>query len=467
MKIAVVGGGLAGLTAARALVAAGVDAHVFEASARPGGVIETSRVDGFVREHAASSFLGGPSRGALALCKQLGVEVEPASPRAKRRFIYLDGKLRALPRSPIELARSDLLTWRGKLDLLREPFRPTRDPDDAGDESMHAFAARRLGAEAARAIVAPFVTGVFAADAHDISFEAGFPRLAALESHGGLVRGMLRQTARGLFAKAVGRRTRRTRPGLWAPRGGLNTLIDALAAELGTRVHTQSKVSRVEPRDGGVVVSISSGAAADASVLGAMERAGEAAERWDGAVIAIPAEDAVSVIEQPALATRLRAFHRAPTAVVYLGFPAAAIKREHDGFGFLVALGENVRVLGVVFESIVWPDRAPDDHVLLRCIFGGGRDPEAATLPDASLIDHATRDVRTVLGITAAPVHQSVVRSTRGVAQYAVGHRELVRAAVTAARTHKLVLAGADYRGPGVNDLVADADLIVDEVRAW
>ena len=450
MKIAVVGGGLAGLTAARALVAAGVDAHVFEASARPGGVIETSRVDGFVREHAASSFLGGPSRGALALCKQLGVEVEPASPRAKRRFIYLDGKLRALPRSPIELARSDLLTWRGKLDLLREPFRPARDPDADGDESMHAFAARRLGAEAARAIVAPFVTGVFAADAHDISFEAGFPRLAALESHGGLVRGLLRQTARGLLAKAVGRRTRRTRPGLWAPRGGLNTLIDALAADLGARVHTQTKVSRVEPRDGGVVLSIAS-----------------AAERWDGAVIAIPAEDAVSIIEQPALATRLRAFHRAPTAVVYLGFPAAALGREHDGFGFLVALGENVRVLGVVFESIVWPDRAPADHVLLRCIFGGGRDPEAATLPDAALFEHATRDVKTVLGITAAPVHQSVVRCTRGVAQYAVGHREVVRAAVTAARTHKLVLAGADYRGPGVNDLVADADLIVDEVRAW
>ncbi|HEY5938484.1 MAG TPA: protoporphyrinogen oxidase, partial [Kofleriaceae bacterium] len=346
MRIAVVGGGLAGLTAARALVAAGIDAHVFEASARPGGVIETSHVDGFVREHAASSFLGGPSRGALALCKELGVEVDQASPRAKRRFIYLDGKLRALPRSPLELVRSDLLTWRGKLDLLREPFRPARDPDVSGDESMHAFAARRLGAEAARAIVAPIVTGVFAADAHDISFEAGFPRLAALEAHGGLARGLLRQTARGLLAKAVGRRTRRTRSGLWAPRGGLGTLIDALAAELGPRIRTHAKVSLVEPSDGGVVVSVTPGAAADGSVLGAVTRSSPTPERWDGAVIAIPAEDAVSIVAQPALATRLHAFHRAPAAIVYLGFPASALRREHDGFGFLVALGENVRVLG-------------------------------------------------------------------------------------------------------------------------
>jgi len=103
----------------------------------------------------------------------------------------------------------------------------------------------------------------------------------------------------------------------------------------------------------------------------------------------------------------------------------------------------------------------------LRCIFGGGRDPAAADLDDAALIAHATRDVERVLGAAGAPVHASVVRWQRGVAQYAVGHRDQVRAAVTAARTHRIVLAGADYRGPGVNDLCVDADLVVDEVRAW
>src|SRR5207248_10665336 len=102
MRVAVVGGGVGGLAAARALVAAGIDAHVFEASERCGGVVATSRIDGFLREHAASSFLGGPSRGVLALCEELGVAVEQASRRAKRRWIFLDGKLRALPRNPIE-----------------------------------------------------------------------------------------------------------------------------------------------------------------------------------------------------------------------------------------------------------------------------------------------------------------------------------------------------------------------------
>lgn len=448
MRIAVIGGGLAGLAAARALVSAGIDAHVLEARSRPGGVIGTTRSDGFVREHAASSFLGGAPRGALALCEELGVEVERASPAARRRWIYIDGKLRAVPRNPLQLVRSDLLTWRGKLDLVREPLRGSRA---SGDESMHAFAARRFGAEAARAIVAPFVTGVFAADAHDISLAAGFPRLAALEANGGLVRGIARQTTRGLVKRAFdaiqGKPPRRTPPrGLWAPRGGLGALIDALAAKLGGRIRFGAPVARIEPSERGVVID---------------------GEPWDGAVLASPAEDAVPIVAIPELASRLGEFHRAPAALVYLGFPEGAVPLARDGFGCLVAQGENARVLGVVFESVVWSDRAPAGQLLLRCIFGGGRDPSAVDLDDAALIDQALRDVGVVLGARGAPSHTSVVRWRRGVAQYPVGHRDRVREAVTTARAHRIVLAGADYRGPGVNDLVADADLVVDEVRAW
>ena len=444
MRVAIVGGGLGGLTAARALLAAGIDAHVFEASPRAGGVVGTSSVDGFVREHAASSFLGGPSRGALALCKAMGVEVEQASARAKNRFIYIDGKLRALPRSPLGLVRSDLLTWRGKLDLVREPLRPAQAR--GVDESVHAFAARRLGAEAARAIVAPFVTGIYAADAHDISLEAGFPRLAALESHGGLARGLAREMARGLLAKVIGKKSSKTPRGMWAPKGGLGMLVAALASELGPAVRLESRIAEIAPDRQGVRVD---------------------GELFDGAVLAIPAQDAAPLVAVPELANRLSQFRRAPTALVYLGYRDADVAAARDGFGALVAIGETPRVLGIVFESTVWSGRAPAGHALLRCIYGGGRDPGAYDLDDAQLIERATRDAGIVVGARGTPVHASVIRWPRGVAQYGVGHRDIVREAVTAARTHKIVLAGADYRGPGVNDLCADADLVVAEVRAW
>jgi oxygen-dependent protoporphyrinogen oxidase len=419
--------------------------RVLEAGPRAGGVVGTSSSGGFAREHAASSFVGGPPHGALALCRELGVAVDKAAPAAKKRWIFIDGKLRQLPGSPVSFLRSDLLTWRGKLDLLKEPFVATKRA--AGeDESMYAFAARRLGPQAARAIVAPFVTGVFAADAHDVSLEAGFPRLAALEGEGGLVRGMIKQMIRA----RRGGGAKRTERGLYAPVGGLGALITALAAGLGDRLEVADPVRAIEAtRDGGVVVD---------------------GDKFDGCVLAIPAQDAAPVVAAvPELRDRLSVFTRSPVALVYLGVPEAMVPRAADGFGFLVAQGEELRVLGVVFESTVWPDRAPAGNVLLRCIYGGGRDPEATKLDDAALIAQARRDVSRALGVTGeiAPVHASVVRWPHGLPRYPVGHRDHVREAAAVARRHRIVLAGADYRGPAINDLCADAETIVAEVNAW
>ncbi len=449
MRIAVIGAGIGGLAAARALVRAGIDAQVLEAAPHTGGVVGTTAVDGYVREHAASSFLGGPADGAYALCADLGVAVDKASSRARARWVYLDGKLRALPRTPFDLISSDLLTWRGKLDLLREPFRRA---GNGADESVHAFAARRFGAEVARAIIAPFVAGIYAADAHDISLPSGFPKLAALDVSGGMVRGTLGKAVRGLGGRLRGQAPPVTTPrGMWAPRGGMGALVDALTGELAGRIHLSTRITRIELGDGGVRI--------DGEPL--------PGGRWDGAVLAIPAEDAGALVAAPHFANRLAAFHRAPMAQVYLGFAAAAVPRAEHGFGLLVAQGEDVRVLGVVFESTVWPDRAPAGHVLLRCIFGGSRDPDAARIDDAQLIAQARRDLGAVLGVEAEPTHASVVRWNRGVAQYTLGHRDRVRDATALARSQRIALAGADYRGPGINDLSADGAAIVAEVRAW
>ncbi len=446
-KLAVIGGGFGGLTAARALVTAGHDVTVLEAGPRVGGVVGTSTSDGFVREHAASSFLGGPPHGALALCNELGLATEKALPAAKRRYIYIDGTLRLLPSDPVSFVRSDLLTWRGKLDLLREPFVAAHRP--AGeDESMYAFAARRLGPQAARAIIAPFVTGVFAADAHEVSLEAGFPRIAALDADGGLFRGMIKQKVRALIAKRRGTGAAKTASGMHAPVGGLAAMIDALTRELGSRVELATPVKAIEPVQGGVLVD---------------------REPYDGCVLAIPATDAATIVTaMPELAAKLAVFERAPVALVYLGVLEAAVPPARDGFGFLVAQGEDLRVLGVVFESTVWPERAPQGHVLLRCIFGGARDPSATALDDAALIAKAREDVARAFGVPAfEPVHASVVRWAKGLPKYPVGHRDRVREATAVARTQRVVLAGADYRGPAINDLAADAATVVAEVEAW
>ncbi len=467
VRVAVIGGGIAGLAAARRLGECGADVTVLEASARPGGVLGTSRVDGFVREHAATAVLAA-SGGLVELAAELGVEMEAASPSAKQRWIWIDGALHALPRGPIDFARSDLLTWRGKLALLGEPFRAARDPARMGDESVYDFAVRRLGPEAARALVAPFVTGVYAADAHDVSLAAGFPAFAELDAKGGLVRGMLFGRRGGGRGGRGGRGDRGDRAdrgdrgdraakrarGLFAPAGGMQAIVDALAASLGARVRVSSPVASIAPRERGVDV-----------VVGATG----ATQRFDAVVLAVPTPVAARLVAAslPPLAAALAGFVRAPAAIAYLGFPSGALPRGSDGFGFLVAQGEALRVLGVVMESVVWRDRAPAGATLLRCIFGGARDPDAYGLDDAALIAHARADVARALDVTASPIHTSVVRVPDGIAQMPVGHRDRLATVDALARASRLVLGGAGFHGVAVNDLVADAIRIATEVTSW
>lgn len=454
MRVAVVGGGIAGLAAALRLVERlpAAEVTVLEASARPGGVLTTSRDGGWLREHAANAFLAGDPDGAVALCRELGVPLEEPSPAARHRWIWLGGRLHPLPTSPAALARSGLLSWRGKLALLAEPLRPARrlGPAERDDESVFALARRRVGPEAARAIVAPFVTGVFAGDARETSVVAGFPRLAALEDAGGLVRGMVRRAV----AARRGGAARRERTRSLAPLDGVEALGRALAARLGPRVRTDAPVAAVAPRAGGVAVTLASGERLEV----------------EAAVLATPAHRTAALVASvPEVAAAAAAIRYAPVAVVHLGVRTQDVAHPLDGFGALVVEGERPRVLGVVFESSVWRGRAPAGHALVRLIYGGTRDPGVVALDDAALLAQARADLGALVGLRAdaAPVVAGVVRWSHGVAQYALGHAARVAAADAAAARARLVLAGSAWHGVAVTDCVADARRVAGAVAAW
>lgn len=444
MRVAVVGAGVAGLAAARALRQSGAEVTVFEQSQRPGGVLRSSTESGYVHEHAANGFLGSDEGGAIDLAGELGVVIENASPAARRRWIYLDGALRALPANPLELVTTDLLSWRGKLAALGEPLRPVRR---VADESVGAFARRRLGPEIARAIVAPFVTGVFAARADELSLRAAFPQLAALEDRGGLVRGGVARLLEGRRQRGGNRRPRAR---LSAPVGGVEVLVEALADELQATLRLGTAVVAVRREADAAIVSL----------------AGGDSERFDRVVLATPAYASAALVADaaPELAAVLRAIPYAPIAIVYLGFERTRVGHPLDGFGFLVAEDEPLRMLGAVFESVLWSHRAPEGRVLLRCMFGGGRDPDAVSLGDEQLIDLAQRDLGPLLDIDGDAEHTAVVKWQRGIAQYTLGHLDRVAQAEALARPHGLVLAGSAYHGVAVNKLIADAARVVREV---
>ncbi len=447
-RLVVVGGGISGLAVAHhALDAARrlglpLAVTVLEAAGRPGGRMWTDREDGFVVEHGPNGFLDSKP-DALELAGRLNASdrLLRASPLARKRFICRRGRLRRLPESPPTFLASRLLSLRGKVRVLCEPFAP---PPPDGDETLAAFARRRLGPEALHFLIDPMVSGVFAGDPERLSLRAAFPRIAELErEHGGLFKALWRL-----------RRTARRTPGsgpagpggtLTSFRGGVRTLVETLAAALGDAVVLGAPVRRVERTASGYRV-----------LAGTPERAVPAS----AVVLACPAYEAARMCEDlaPSLAEDLAAIPYAPVTVVATAYARADVPHPLDGFGFLVPGREGRPVLGTLWDSSVFGDRAPEGRVLLRTMVGGARRPDLAALPDRDLLEAVRAQLRDFLGVRADPVRVWVYRHDRGIPQYEVGHGErLARIADALRDLPGLFLCHNAYRGIALNDCAREA----------
>ena len=436
-RVAIVGGGLGGLTVARQLNLKSpdreVDVEVFEATDRVGGVIESSAADGFLRESAANGVLTHSKGGAAELARDLGIEMVAAHAAAKKRWILTGGKLRELPTNPIALAKSDILSTRGKFRLLSEPLRSPL----SGEPTVADFFRQRLGDEVHDRIVAPFVSGIYAGDTEELSMLAAFPKVSEVAARGGLFR--------GLIAERVGSRQKGATDGrhIAAPAGGMGAIVDRLAAKLGERIRLEEPIARIERSSRGVDIVSSGGRV----------------EHFDAVVCAVPAHVAALMFKgaDAELAELLATIPTAPIAAVHLGYKRSDVGHPLDGFGFLAAPSESLDVLGVVFESSVWPNRAPSDRVLVRVMIGGRRRPELVARSDSEILEIARSSCEEILAVRGRPVHENLVKWPRAIAQYTVGHRERLERAEVLAADQGVVLAGASYHGVAVNSVTADA----------
>ena len=437
-NVVVIGAGIAGLSAAHELVRRkpDLDVVVVDPAARPGGVIDSERRDGYLCETAADAFVDETSGSAAELCRELGVELVAASSVGARRWVYRRGHLRLIPSSPPALLSSDLVSIRGRLRLLVEPFARAAP---IGDETVAQFGRRRLGDEATEALLGPIVLGLFAGDAEKLSLAAALPRIAALEAeHGSLLRGLLAARGGGDALRLV------------APRDGVAALIRSLAARLGERLRLSTRAIAVERSGHGQVVRLEGG--------------GQLAARH--VVVATPPRAAAVLVagHDERLAARLRACPAVGVVIAHIGVAPADLGHPLDGYGFLVAQDEDLRCLGCVFESTLWPGRAPGGSVLLRLLYGGARDPAVMTLTDDDLARAAESDLERALGLRKAVTPVQITRWPHAIPQYNVGHRDWVAEVEEGASALGLVLAGSAYHGVSVNDCVRDARRIADRV---
>ncbi len=465
-KVLIVGGGVSGLALAWRLQQQppAPEVQVLEAAEHVGGKVDTTERDGFRVEGGPNGFLdNNPS--TLALCRELGLgdRLVPASEASGRnRYVLLGGRLRALPNSLGSFLRSDVLSWRGKLSLLAERFRPRRTGD--GDESVNAFARRRAGREVAETLADAFVTGIHAGDPNLLSVRAAFPRLAAFErEHGSVQRGMAAARKRRRADAAAAGVPPPGPPKLWSFREGLGLLTGTLRDRL-----------RVPPLTGTWVRSLR-------YVGGAWEARGERtmgweargeAQHWNADVIVLtcPAYAQSEILAQvdAELAEQVGEIAYNRVAVVAVAYRASDVPLPLDGFGYLSPQRERRDVLGVQWCSSIFPDRAPPGHVLLRVLCGGWHRAEVADWSWSRLLEAVRAELAVTMGIRAEPVFHHVVRWDRAIPQYHLGHLERVAwIEERAARHPGLFLGGNCYHGVALNDCVEQAGLLAGRVADW
>ncbi len=457
-RVAIVGAGIAGLATAHALRTQAPDAEilVLERRNRIGGHVRSESIDGYLCESGPDGFLDN-APATLAFVESLGLQAAlmPSRDEARRRYIFRSGQLHEVPLSPLAFATTGLLSARAKLRVLAEPF-SARAPRH--DESILNFAERHMGREAAHVLVGSMVSGIFAGDASQLSLHACFPRMYEMDAaYGSLMRAMLAR-----------RRERRHSNGMGAPAGrltsfigGMEELVRGVAASLGPIVRTGRHVTELQVRH------IS---ARGPRLVGArsfsLSANGQRIEA-DAVVLAGPAYETADLVRPfaPAAATQLAAIQTAPLAVVCLGYDAAALARDRgplDGFGFLVPRGENVRILGALWETSIYAQRAPQGKALLRVMIGGATDPSVVELSDSDLLAVVRADLEATMGLRIAPEFVHIVRHRRGIPQYTTGHiARLERIEVALAPYPGLFLAGNSYRGVAVNACIEEAQRAV------
>jgi oxygen-dependent protoporphyrinogen oxidase len=459
-RIVIVGAGISGLCTAHYLVkilsAAGREAEIilFESEKVPGGKMRTVREDGFNLEWGPNGFLTNKPY-SLDLVKELGIgdRLARSSDLARKRFIFSGGRLHRLPETPLAFFASNLLSLRGRLRILGEPFAP--GPPPGVDESLGDFARRRLGAEALEKLLDPMVTGIFAGDPDNMSLRSCFPLIHDLErKYGGLVKGMI--SLQRERRKAGEKREMSAGPGgvLMSFDAGVQTLTDVLAERLSDGLHTAVAVESVRRSNGRFLLSL-----VEQGLRGEIDA--------DALVLATPAYSAAAALGSldPQISDALSAIPYSPISVVALGYEQATLGNPLDGFGFLIPRLEKRRILGALWDSSVFPNRAPAGKALIRAMVGGVRNPELAALPAGDLVALTREELASTMGITAAPALARAFFHDKGIPQYLVGHgKVLERIDGRLAAFPGLYLNSNAYRGIALNDCVLQSRLTAERI---
>ena len=401
-RIAIIGGGISGLTVLHYLkqrLGDSVEITLFEREASTGGTIRSFKKDSCLFEWGPNGFLDNQP-ATLQFIEELELtdQLIEAQGAARRCYIQIKGELSSVPTGPIDFIRTPLLPLKDKWSLITGIFKK----NISKDRSIYDYVSQRFSLLIAESLADPFISGIYAGDIKRLHMASAFPKLKR--------KGLQRSRMRSF-------------------KGGMGQIIETLDERYQKHIQTNSKISSVPINA-------------------------------DAVIVATPAYAAAKIIENlnPVLAQILTQIPYVPVAVVGLLFKEDSFKRKPDGFGYLIPSKANKDVLGVLIESHVYANRAPEGQIMMRVMLGGAHHPVIINDEQDQILSKAIREIDSIYGLTAGPVETFVKLWPKAIPQYEIDYPHLHQSiAEQCAKTPGLYLCANYLGGISFNDCIYNA----------
>ncbi len=452
----VIGAGISGLATAYALQRAGIGTLIVDSALRPGGVILSVKRDGYLLECGPQSFSGNAQ--LTALCDELGLLRDRvlADPKAPR-YVLIDGALKPVPMSPA-LLTSSFLGGGTRRAIVRDIFGTCNPPEP--DESVTEFIRRKFSPTLLDQLVGPFVSGIYAGDPDKLSLRAAFPILYEAEkASGSIVRGVFKLLKQRKSERPAGPREK---PTLQTFQAGNETLVRALAEALGERLLCGAEVTSIGSLDPGHEPK------APRFRVTLHSSKGTEVVETERLVLATPTNVAAKLLTSldAAFESCLALVQYSGVAVVSLGYRKEDVANPLNGFGFLVPRSSGLSILGSVWNSSLFPSRAPEGRVLLTSFVGGATNPDGVLKSPEDLAAQVHREIAPILKIVKEPVFKNITVWPRAIPQYNLGHTARLTALERARLDFPgLYFTGNYLNGPAIGTCVEQAMKIANEIR--